>query len=116
MKNLLRYLILLIVAAGCGDEVAENIPVETVGYDDSVIVDDVYSGLGNDTIYHFGEPIHSDAQLNAVGKSYGVIWKNLGCVDYGDYDYHNEQVKTKLNKKNGEGWLDDFWKDVEEKY
>ena len=105
MKNLLTYLILLIVAAGCDEaqSVEEIISIEQPENNDNSLTNDVYSELRENTIYYSGKPIYTDAQLNAVGNTYGVLWENTGCVDNHDYDNHNEKVKMNLNKKNGNG-------------
>jgi|TARA_B110001450_G_scaffold254205_1_gene279116 hypothetical protein len=68
------------------------------------------------TRYYYGLPKYSDKYLNEVGKEYGVKWQNLGCVSDDNFDKYNEMIDKILTFRNGEGWRDKFWSEVEQKY
>lgn len=68
------------------------------------------------TIYYYGLAKYSDKHLNEIGKSYGVRWKNLGCISDDKFDRYNEMVFKILNYRNGEAWEDNFWSEVKQKW
>lgn len=68
------------------------------------------------TFYYYGLPVYSDTDLNEMGKRYGVKWQNLGCVADDKFDKYNDMIDKILTYRNGEGWKDKFWSEVEQKY